>query len=214
MMDIATTTPTRTFAPAQQLRRYYRFQSKIYDLTRWAFLFGRKSVIDKLPPAKAAGEHILEVGCGTGHNLTTLQQHRPESWITGIDVSADMLEKARNKTLHLPNVRLLEVPYGPNGKRFPELDGILISYALTMMNPGWDDILDQAYRDLRPGGWIAVVDFHDSQLPVFKQHMSGHHVRMDGHVLPWLRKNFGTYHEEVRQAYLGSWEYFTFVGIK
>lgn len=211
MMELAT---TQTFAPAQQLRRYYRFQSRIYDLTRWAFLFGRKEIMAMLPPSSGPSEHIVEVGCGTGFNLLALQDHRPHAWITGLDVSADMLEKARNKTMNLSKVRLLEAPYGPTGKNFQDLDGILISYALTMMNPGWEEILEQAHADLRPGGWIAVVDFHDSALPFFKQHMSGHHVRMDGHLLPWLEKHFDTHFSEVRKAYQGAWEYFTFVGKK
>ena len=46
----------------QAMRNYYQFQSKIYDLTRWSFLFGRKTVIRKLPVDTLAPVHIVEIG--------------------------------------------------------------------------------------------------------------------------------------------------------
>ena len=55
------------------LQRYYHFQSVIYDLTRWSFLFGRRRLVQQLitsPPP----HRILEIACGTGTNLRWLAQ--------------------------------------------------------------------------------------------------------------------------------------------
>ncbi len=77
-MDIS---HTRTVTEqAQTMQRYYRLQSKIYDATRWTFLFGRKRIIRELPvlEQKAALE-VLEVGCGTGYNLKRLALQFPNA---------------------------------------------------------------------------------------------------------------------------------------
>jgi ubiquinone/menaquinone biosynthesis C-methylase UbiE len=52
----------------ESLRGYYRLHSKIYDATRWSFLFGRHRLIELVASHKTP-TRILEVGCGTGTNL-------------------------------------------------------------------------------------------------------------------------------------------------
>ena len=93
-------------------------------------------------------------------------------------------------------------------------DIILFSYALTMINPQWEELLVKAYEDLPIGGKILVVDFYDSRLPFFKKHMGHHHVRMDGHILPVLEEKFKPIQMKVKNAYGGIWQYFIFVGSK
>jgi S-adenosylmethionine-diacylgycerolhomoserine-N-methlytransferase len=65
------------------LGKYYRFHSRIYDATRWIFLFGRDRLIrttaNFCQPAR-----ILEVGCGTGKNLVRLRQTFPGASLTGL----------------------------------------------------------------------------------------------------------------------------------
>lgn len=199
----------------ERIRSYYTFQSRIYDLTRWSFLFGRSAILESLPFEYEQPFHLLEVGCGTGRNLQKLQKRFPEARLSGMDVSADMLGQARRRLKSKPGIILLEQPYGDEFYSWTgKLDAILFSYALTMINPQWEALIHQAYKDLRPGGVIAVVDFHDSQFPFFKRHMSGHHVRMDSHLQPVLEDNFKPIKSKVKNAYLGLWEYLLFVGEK
>lgn len=193
---------------------YYEFQSRIYDLTRWGFLFGRRQLVQDLPFSSDQAFTVLEVGCGTGYNLRQIAHQYPQAQLTGMDLSADMLAIARkNVQPYSDRVQLQQQPYGTTPLTdAPDL--IIFSYALTMINPQWEELIRQAQADLRPGGYIAVTDFHQSQFPWFKTHMSGHHVRMDAHLLPVLQANFETVAERVRPAYLGVWEYFLFVGRK
>ena len=165
------------------LQSYYRLHALIYDLTRWAFLFGRSEVIKRLPApedlrlssSRPAGERLrlLEVGCGTGVNLAALARKYPEAHLTGVDLSGDMLRKARKKLAHLGDERvsLFEEPYQAGGNAGTDFDLVLFSYSLSMINPQWGEVLDQAHADLREGGLVAAVDFSSTDYKSFQNHM-------------------------------------------
>lgn len=196
------------------MENYYKWQSSIYDATRWAFLFGRRNAIASLPLSRETNGHIVEIGCGTGYNLKLLAKRFPQAMITGFDVSPDMIALSQKKCgAFSERVNLRNESYLPGEKQLTEpVDAILFSYSLTMINPQWSALIEQAAKDLKPGGWIAVVDFHDSKQSWFKKHMSNHHVRMDGHLLPKLNKHFQPKIAEVKRAYGGIWEYLEYVG--
>jgi S-adenosylmethionine-diacylgycerolhomoserine-N-methlytransferase len=202
---------TKTAQP-MAMRHYYRWHARIYDATRWAFLFGRHALLKKLFINDLAEKNLLEIGCGTGHNLRWLAQNRPNWGLAGVDVSPDMLAQAAKAA---PRATLVERAYGTAGWLPPCVpDGVLFSYALTMFNPGWEAAIERAWADLPAGGRIAVVDFHDTPSSAFGWWMRQNHVRMEGHLLPFLQAHFHTEQLEVRPAWLGLWRYFLFVGVK
>lgn len=196
----------------QGLEAYYRFHAGIYDLTRWSFLFGRGEVIRRIA---ILGEprRILEVGCGTGKNLVKLAKTFPTARITGLDLSPDMLRKAQDKThAAADRIELVHRAYdGPTAAG--TFDLILFSYSLSMMDPGWETALGAARDDLRPGGRIGVVDFHDSPFSGFRSWMGMNHVRMEGHLLPALQRAFDTETFTLRGGYGGLWRYLVFIGV-
>ena len=67
----------------------YRRQHHIYDLTRKYYLLGRDRLIIGLRPT--SGDAVLEIGCGTGRNLTIAAKHYPAARFFGVDVSTVML---------------------------------------------------------------------------------------------------------------------------
>lgn len=200
----------------ETMQRYYVLQSKIYDLTRWTFLFGRRAVIRQLPLDPEKAHRILEVGCGTGYNLRLLARRFPKAHLTGLDVSAHMIEKAAKATKPFAQrVQLEKRPYALGDTHYLEqFDAVLFSYSLTMINPQWEELIRQAKADLKPGGVIAVADFFDSRFEWFKTHMGNNHVRMDGHLLPLLEQEFTTLSHVVKPAYGGVWDYFVHLGRK
>jgi S-adenosylmethionine-diacylgycerolhomoserine-N-methlytransferase len=197
----------------KKLNRYYNFHSKIYDLTRWTFLFGRKRIID-LIPEDANPSVIGEVGCGTGKNISFLVQRFSNSEIRGYDLASAMIKVARRKFQNNPKVELHDKAYECEDAGNPRFDLMLASYCLSMINPGYEKVVEDMKTDLKPGSYLAVVDFHSSPFGWFKKWMGVNHVRMEAHLLPELEKDMDTVFCKVVSAYGGWWKYLLWVGKK
>jgi S-adenosylmethionine-diacylgycerolhomoserine-N-methlytransferase len=193
---------------------YYRLHSKIYDATRWTFLFGRNAILREIA-AVAKPARILEVGCGTGKNLVNLCRTFPQAQVTGVDLSETMLDVARRKTAPFGSgVQLEHRAYGSNFAAPGAYDLILFSYALSMFNPGFEAAIAAARVHLAEGGHLAVVDFHDTRWPIFARWMGVNHVRMDGQLHPLITPGFIPRTNTLCKAYGGVWRYLLFVGQK
>ncbi len=205
-----------TVRAAHPLQAYYRWHARIYDVTRWSFLFGRRGIVRILVKSvESAAPRILEVGCGTGRNLLQLGNAMPQAKMIGVDLCAPMLEKAEHKLLRrFPDMRLRHAAYDQGTFPASSCDVVLFSYALSMFNPDHAQALDAALLHLVSGGLIAVVDFHGSCVPAFRAWMALNHVRMDEHLLPELDIRFRRECLELRRSYGGVWEYFLYLGRK
>ena len=197
------------------LERYYRFHSKIYDMTRWSFLFGRREIVQRAAASRPDARQILEVGCSTGRNLRRLARLFPEAHLTGLDLSADMLAVAARKLgAYKDRITLIRKPYGEKFTPAEPPDIILFSYTLSMINPGWERCIGCAKKDLADKGVIAVTDFSDTNIEIFRRWMSMNHVQVRGHLLPELRKQFSPLESGEIRAYGGTWSYMHFIGEK
>lgn len=199
-----------TLTRKKEVVRYYRFHSRIYDATRWSFLFGRKEMLMNLPNLPA-NPRILEVGCGTGKNIQLMEFLFPDAQIYGVDLSQAMLDKA-GKKLDNQQVTLINRPYGTGELKLEPFDLILCSYSLSMFGDDIDHILQKVYEDLKPNGYVAVLDFHTTPFPWFRSWMKKNHVSINGRLLIMLQKFFYTGRSETYKAYLGLWKYFSFLG--
>jgi len=141
----------------ERLESFYADQASAYDRFRERLLAGRAELINaiNLQP----GEHLLELGAGTGRNLdffSTAQRARCR--FTQVDLCAPLLRQARQRAQGMPNVDVVAADateYTPDAK----VQVVLLSYALSMM-PSWREVLSNAQRMLTAGGRIAVVDFY------------------------------------------------------
>jgi len=101
-------------------------------------------------------DHILEVGVGTGINVGL---YPGNCHVTGIDLSASMLERARDRVARqaLPNVRLLEMDAAR--MTFPD-DSFDIVYApyLVSVVPDPVQVVGEMRRVCRPGGKIIILN--------------------------------------------------------
>lgn len=202
---------TTEYSYHQNLSNYYRFHSKIYDATRWSFLFGRSSIVNQLPEL-TPGARILDVGCGTGENLVRLQQRYPKAHITGIDLSSEMLDVATKKIGSSPNITLKNKSYKNVGIQDHSFDVILLSYSLTMMERDYSSILNQLKGHLKSNGTLAVVDFHTSPFRWFRAWMALNYVDFSGDLYPKLNHHFNVQQSNLQHVYLRVWSYFYFVG--
>ena len=118
------------------LQHYYRWHARIYDSTRWSFLFGRARLVRLLAQLlPASAPEIVEVGCGTGHNLKALAKTFSAARLTGIDLCRSMLCRAARATAgNESRIRLVCAPYGADSLPAASVDAVVFSYALTMLS--------------------------------------------------------------------------------
>ena len=105
--DAATRALSVTVVENDFVEGVYDKLAKVYDLTFGPTLHpGRLQAIKRMDIQ--SGERVLEVGVGTGINLSLYPQHCS---VTGIDFSGSMLEIARERSARkqMQNVRLLQM---------------------------------------------------------------------------------------------------------
>lgn len=216
-----TTTEAAPIAPEHEvstLKGYYILHARIYDLTRWTFLFGRDAIWNHLPTRNGPSS-ILEIGCGTGRVLEQAARRFPDARIVGVDLSTDMLGVAQRKLARFGDRITLanhayESPIAEKHGIEGGFDLVVASYALTMFQEGYAAAIEVAHDDLRPGGRFATADFHDTRWSAFERWMGVNHVRMQGHLLPKLERTFTTETVTVKRAYGGVWRWLEYVGVR
>ena len=182
--------------PNQTLRRFYRWNAPIYDLTRWAILRGRRAAIDAL--RLRPGNGVLEIGCGTGLSFVSLvEQVGERGRVVGVDLSYHMLARARHRHRH--NVHLIQADAARLALRC-RFDAVLVSYALTMI-PDWQAAIDRACNHLESGGTVVILDFARCDPPrarlraLFNRYLARNHVDTDRDLKGALARRMGRIEE-------------------
>ena len=129
-----------------------------YDLV--ANTYNQRFTVDTVDPTGNAllslvenyhAKTILEVGCGTGHWLTKL--NNPDMTLYGADLSYGMLTQAesRAKQLHLVQTDAEILPFATN-----QFD---LVYCVNAVHHFGDPrkFLTEAYSKLKPGGVLAII---------------------------------------------------------
>jgi phosphatidylethanolamine/phosphatidyl-N-methylethanolamine N-methyltransferase len=137
------------------IEKAYARWAPVYDLVFGAvFDKGRQAAI---AAAERIGGRILEVGVGTG---ISLPDYSPTNRLTGVDISAPMLKKARERVAvrGLANVDALAVMDAARlGLADASFDVVVAQYVITAV-PHPEATLDEFARVLKPGGEIVLVN--------------------------------------------------------
>lgn len=108
----------------------------------------------------APGERVLDLGSGAGtDSLIAAQMVGPEGRVTGIDMTIEMLEKARTAAVELgaENVDFIEGEV----EQLPFADGsfdVVISNGVIDLVPDKDAVFSEIHRVLKAGGRIQIAD--------------------------------------------------------
>jgi SAM-dependent methyltransferase len=108
----------------------------------------------------AAGERVLDLGCGAGtDSLVAAQMVGAGGDVTGIDMTAPMLAKARAAAteMGMSNVEFVE----GEAEQLPFSDAsfdVVISNGVIDLVPDKDAVFAELYRVLAPGGRMQIAD--------------------------------------------------------
>ena len=153
--DAATRTLSVAAVESEFVERVYEKLASVYDV-----LFGPTLHASRVEAIKRIGIHsgdrVLEVGVGTGINAPLYPR---DCWVTGIDISASMLEKAqervtRQRTHH---VHLLQMDAA--ALDFPDnsFDIVYASYLINVV-PDPVRVAREMHRVCRVGGRIIFLN--------------------------------------------------------
>jgi phosphatidylethanolamine/phosphatidyl-N-methylethanolamine N-methyltransferase len=157
---------SRQLMQIDAVKAAYRRYARIYDTVFGPVLQpGRKAVLDALN--LKPGERVLEVGVGTGINLSLY----PDTCsVTGIDFSGSMLEKARERAARKENrhVRLLQMDAADLKFADGSFDIVYAPYLISVV-PDPVKVAQEMRRVCRPGGRIIFLNHFLSANPILSR---------------------------------------------
>ncbi len=145
---------------AHIIRAYSRW-APVYDfifgVMNWGGRRAAVQAINAVPPGR-----VLEAGVGTG---LTLRHYNPGHRILGIDLSPEMLARARRRVAQrrLANVEGLAetdaaaLPYADRS-----FDAVSAMYLITVV-PDPEQVMGEFVRVTRPGGRIVMINHFSSE---------------------------------------------------
>jgi phosphatidylethanolamine/phosphatidyl-N-methylethanolamine N-methyltransferase len=164
--DAATRALSVTVVENDFVARVYEKLASVYDLVFGPTLHpGRIEAIEKMNIQ--SGGSVLEVGVGTGINLS---MYPSSCAITGIDLSAHMLEKAHERVINkgLRNCRVLEMDAAH--MMFPDesFDIVYAPYLISVV-PDPVRVAQEMRRVCRRGGRIVILNHFKSANPILSR---------------------------------------------
>jgi len=145
----------------EAVKAAYRRYANVYDALFGPVLQpGRRAVIAAL--GCRPGERVLEVGVGTGLSLPI---YRRDLEIVGIDLSPEMLKKARERVAaegltHVAGLHEMDA----GDLKFPDasFDTVAAMFVMTVV-PQPEKVMRELARVCRPGGEVLIVNHFSTE---------------------------------------------------
>jgi phosphatidylethanolamine/phosphatidyl-N-methylethanolamine N-methyltransferase len=142
------------------IRTAYRRWAPVYDSTFGKIASeGRRHAVEII---NRSSGRVLEVGVGTGLSLPS---YKSELEIVGIDLSPEMLTKARERVaeLNLTNVSgLNEMDAGQLTFADGSFDTVVAMYVMTVV-PEPETVMRELARVCKPGGQVLIVNHFSTE---------------------------------------------------
>jgi phosphatidylethanolamine/phosphatidyl-N-methylethanolamine N-methyltransferase len=145
---------------ADSVRRAYARWAPIYDVS-----FGRLAEAGRIRAVDAINRRegkVLEVGVGTGISLARYRRHLD---VTAIDLSPEMLARARDKVAdqRLDHVSaVLEMDASDLAFEDASFDTVVAMYVMTVV-PEPEKVMAELERVCKPGGQVIIVNHFSAE---------------------------------------------------
>ena len=144
-----------TASLAQPDTHVFNRWAQVYDAQRNPLLMLEERKAIPLLPVISGG-NVLDIGCGTGRWLIRLETHDPAS-LTGVDCSAAMLERAREKIR--PTTKLVHGDCSALPGEDASCNFVMASFLLSYIED-LHEFARECARVIHPEGWIVISDMH------------------------------------------------------
>lgn len=137
------------------MQRAYQAWAPFYDLVCGGLFAPSRRRLVSL--ASMAGRDVLEIGVGTG---LSLGDYDADIVVTGIDASDAMIARAKSRAMAGTRASIAELAVmDAEALSFPEkrFDAVVAQFLITLV-PNPESVLDEAYRVLRPGGALFLLN--------------------------------------------------------
>ncbi len=130
------------------MNKYEYVKMAKFEETHWWFVSKRRFISALFPKGKDF--KIVDVGCGTGGTTKYLEQYGN---VTGIEKNKYALGEARKKGVSIKFGYAEKLP-------IPDSNCNVVTFIDVLYHKDVNDIeaLKEAYRIMRPGGWLIVHD--------------------------------------------------------
>jgi ubiquinone/menaquinone biosynthesis C-methylase UbiE len=141
----------------------------LFERCPWLYAFCREhlfrdhtaAISDALWPGARPGPntHLLEIACGPGFYACSLAQRYPDIQITGVDLSARLLSRAKDRadSRRLKNCHFIKANVLALSQSLQPVDAIVASRLLMVVGDR-PQALKEIYSALRPGGRCFIAE--------------------------------------------------------
>ena len=140
----------------------YRFLTPFYDFIQKYIVRDVRYKTRLIEQANIRpGQHVLDLGCGTGTLAIMAKQKQPAAEVTGLDADPDMLKVAKYKSSQQNAPVKFDVGF-TNKLPYPDasFDRVLSSIMIHhLKTPDKEITAQEVYRVLKPGGQLHIIDF-------------------------------------------------------